>query len=99
MKRVLLQGPDCKVWYLGKRVYGWHEGGHLRRVPVPPPHGMFHTHMLRGDALDEAWSKEDADEFRDRSKRRYSKFARTHLLQRVGPVASTSQAPAKAPDF
>ena len=70
----------------------------MRRVPAFPPHGIFHTHLLRGDALDEACLGEDADELRDRSKHRYSEFARTHLLQRVGLAASTSQAPARALD-
>ena len=57
---------------------------------------MFHGHLLRGDALDEACEGMDADEFLNRRKGRYADFARTHLLQRVGPGASTSQAPARA---
>ena len=57
---------------------------------------MFHAHLLRGDALDEACAGEDVDELLDRRKGRYSDFARTHLLQRVGPSASTSQAPTRA---
>ena len=95
-KRVLLRGPDCRVWYLGERVRGWPAGGRSRRVPVPPPHGMFHGHLLRGDALDEACEGTDADEFLDRRKGRYTDLARTQLLQRVGPSGSTSQAPARA---
>ena len=67
----------------------------MRRVPISPPYGMFHTHLLRGDAIDEVCLREDADEFWDKSKRRYSEFARVHLLQRVGPTASTSQAPTR----
>ena len=47
---------------------------------------MFHGHLLRGDALDEACEGTDADEFLDRRKGRYTNFARTHLLQRVGLV-------------
>ena len=96
LKRVLLQGPDCRVWYLGERVCGWPAGGHSRRVPIPPPRGMFHAHLLRGDALDKACAGMDADELLDRIKGRYVDFSRTHLLQRVGPSASTSQAPARA---
>ena len=57
---------------------------------------MFHAHLLRGDALDEACAGEDVDEFLDRSKSRYSDFSRTHLLQRVGSDTSTSQAPVRA---
>ena len=95
--RVLLQGPDCRVWYLGERVRGWQSGGRSIRVPVAPPRGMFHAHLLRGDALDAARRGADADELRDRSKRRYQEFARAHLLQRVGPGISTSQAPTGGP--
>ena len=57
---------------------------------------MFHAHLLRGDALDEACAGEDVNELLDRRKGRYTDLARTHLLQRVGPSASTSQAPARA---
>ena len=92
LKRVLLQGPNCRVWYLGERVFGWPTGGRSRRVPIPPPHGMFHGHLLRDEALDEACEGVDVDELLDRRKGRYVDFVRTHLLQRVGPGALTSQA-------
>ena len=95
--RVLLQGPDCRVWYLGERVRGWQSGGRSRRVPVALPRGMFHGHSLQGDALGAARGGVDADELRDRSKRRYQEFARAHLLQRVGPNASSSRAPTGGP--
>ena len=88
--RVLLQGPDCRVWYLGERVRGWQSGGRSKRVHVAPPRGMFHGHLLWGDALDAARRGVDADELLDRSKRRYQEFVWAHLLQRVGPDASTS---------
>ena len=65
LKRVLLQGPDCRVWYLGKRVCGWPARGRSRWVPVPPPHGMFHGHLLRDEAIDEACEGMDADELLD----------------------------------
>ena len=52
----------------------------MRRVPVPPPHGIFHDHLLRGDTLDELCSGEDVDELYNRRKCRYSEFARAHLL-------------------
>ena len=94
-KRALLWGSDCRVWYLGERVCGWPAGGCSRRVPVPPPRGMFHGHLLRDEALDEACEGMDADELLDRRKGQYTDFARTHLLQRVGPITSTSQAPAR----
>ena len=96
LKRVLLLGPDCRVWYLGERVCGWPAGGRSRRVPLPPPRGMFHAHLLKGDALDEACAGEDVDELLDRRKGRYSDFACTHLLQVVGPNTLTSQTPARA---
>ena len=57
---------------------------------------MFHGHLLKGDALDEACEGTNVDKFLDRRKSRYTDFARTHLLQRVGPSGLTSQAPARA---
>ena len=52
----------------------------MRRVPISPPHGMVHTHLLRGDAFDEAYSGEDADELCDIRKHHYSEFTHAHLL-------------------
>ena len=67
-KRALLRGPDCRVWYLDKRVCGWSARGRLRRVHVPPPRGMFHGHLLKDEALDEACEGMDADELLDQRK-------------------------------
>ena len=91
LRRVLLQGPDCRVWYLGERVRGWEAGSRGRRVPVAPPRGMFHAHLLRGEALAAALQGTDADELCDRSKRRYHEFARAQLLQHVGPASPLFQ--------
>ena len=90
-RRVLLQGPDCRVWYLGERVLGWEAGSRARRVPLSPPHGMFHGHLLRGEALATALRGTDAEGLRDMSQRRYLDFARAQLLQRVSPAASPTQ--------
>ena len=87
-RRVLLQGPDCRVWYLGEQVRGWEAGGRARRVPLPPSRGMFHGHLLRGEALAVALRETDAEGLYDMSRRRYLDFARTQLLQRVSPTAS-----------
>ena len=92
--RVLLQGPDCRVWYLEDRVRGWEASGRARRVPITPPCRMFHTHLLRGEPLATAFRGTDADELCDRSKRRYLEFARAQLLQRVGPADPLFQATA-----
>ena len=56
---------------------------------------MFHGHLLRDEALDEACEGKDADELLEWRKGRYADFAHTHLLQRVGLDASTSQAPVR----
>ena len=87
-RRILLQGPDCRVWYLGERVRGWEAGGRIRKVPLPPPRGMFHGHLLRGEALAATLRGTDADGLCDMSQRRYLDFARVQLLQRVSPAAS-----------
>ena len=49
-------------------------------MPVPPPHGMFHGHLLRDEALDKACEGMDADELLDQKKGRDVDFSRTHLL-------------------
>ena len=49
-------------------------------MPIPPSRGMFHAHLLRGDALDKACAGEDVDELLDQRKGRYADFTRTHLL-------------------
>ena len=49
-------------------------------MPFSPPNGMFHTHLLRGDALDKAYLGKDIDELCDRREHRYSEFAHAHLL-------------------
>ena len=53
---------------------------------------MFHAYLLRGEALVAARQGIDADELCDRSKRRYHEFARSQLLQRVGPADPLFQA-------
>ena len=77
-RRILLQGPD---WYLGERVHGWEAGGRARRVPLFPPRGVFHGHLLRGEALAAALRGTDAEGLYDMSRHRYLDFARTQLLQ------------------
>ena len=73
---------------------GWEAGGRAMRVLVPPPHGMFHAHLLRGKALAAAYQGIDADELYDRSKCRYHEFAHAQLLQPVGPADPLFQATA-----
>ena len=90
-RRILLQGLDCRVWYLGERIHGWKADGRARRVPLPPPRGIFHGHLLRGEALAAALRGTDAEGLYDMSRRRYLDFARTQLLQRVSPAASPPQ--------
>ena len=79
-KRVLIRGPDYRVYFLGERVRGWQAGGRMRRVPIFPPHGIFHTHLLRGDSLDDSCLGEDVDELCDRRKHRYLEFTHAYLL-------------------
>ena len=96
-RRVLLQGPYCRVWYLGERVRGWEAGACARRVPLPPPRGMFHGHLLRGETLAAALRGTDAEGLYDMSRRRYLDFARAQLLQRVSPAVSPPQTTAGGP--
>ena len=96
-RRILLQGPDCQVWYLGERVRGWEAGGRARRVLLPLPRGVFHGHLLRGEALAAALRGTDAEGLYNISRRCYLDFARTQLLQRVSPAASPPQTTAGGP--
>lgn len=90
-RRVLLRGPDCRVWYLGEKVYNWGQGARVRRPPFTPPREIFWGHLLEADELDRVVEGEDAEEFCERKKSCYMDFARTCLLQRVPLLGSTSQ--------
>ena len=61
-KRVLLKGPNCRVWFLSERICSWRLGVRVRRPPFIPPRHMLWAHLLEGEKLDQAFQGEDADE-------------------------------------
>ena len=83
--RVLLRGPNYRVWFLGERIHSWRLGIRVRCPPVAPPRHMLCAHLLEGEELDQAFEGEDADgdELRARRRSQYTDFVRTRLLQRV----------------
>ena len=80
--RVLLRGPNCRVWFLGERIHSWRLGDRVRRPPVAPPRHMLWAYLLEGEELDQAFEGEDADgdELRARRRSQYADFVRTRLL-------------------
>ncbi|WCJ42032.1 hypothetical protein M5689_022860 [Euphorbia peplus] len=49
-RRILLEGPLSRVWYLGERVRGWDLGPVDRPVPPPPPQSMFWASGIQSDS-------------------------------------------------
>lgn len=39
--RILLPGVECRMWYLGERIFYWASGPQGRGIPISPPHSMF----------------------------------------------------------
>ena len=92
--RVLLRGPNCRVWFLGERILSWRLGVRVRHPLVAPPRHMLWAHLLEGEELDQAFQGDFADDYELRNRRRsqYSDFIRTQLLQRIplDPIARVS---------
>ena len=83
--------PGRASTQLGDRWSCLETGSRAWRVPVPPPRGIFHGHLLRGEALAAALRGVDAEGLCEMSRHRYLEFARAQLLQRVSPAASPPQ--------
>ena len=81
--RVLLRGPNCRVWFLGERIHSWRLGVQVRRPPLAPPRHMLWAHLLEGEELEQAFRDQGADELRERRRSQYSDFIHTRLLQRI----------------
>ena len=88
-RRVLLRGPNCRVWFLGERIHSWRLGVRVRRPPLAPPRHMLWAHLLERQELERALRGQDADGFRERRRSQYSDFIRTRLLQRIPLDAAT----------
>ena len=88
-RRVLLRGPNYRVWFLGERIHSWRLGVRVRHPPLAPPRHMLWAHLLEGEELEQALRGQDADEFRERRRSQYSDFIRTRLLQRI-PLDATA---------
>ena len=78
-KRVLLRGPNCRVWFLGERIHSWRLGVRVRHPPIARPRHMLWAHLLVGEELDQAFQGEaaDDDELRDKRRSQYSDFIHT----------------------
>ena len=81
-KRVLLIGPNCRVWFLGERIHSWRLGVRVRHSLIAPPRHMLWAHLLKGEELDQAFQGEvaDDDELRNRRRSQYSDFIPTQIL-------------------
>ena len=81
-KRVLLRGPNCRVWFLVERIHSWRLGVQVRHPSIAPPCHMLWAHLLEGEELDQAFQGKaaDDDELCDRRKCHYSEFARAYIL-------------------
>lgn len=62
-KRILLEGPFCRQWYLGERVVRQSLGYKSFRVPKPIPHSMLSTNTLTVEDLGKWTQGEDATVF------------------------------------
>ena len=92
-RRVLLRGPNCRVWFLGERIHSWRLGVQVRRPPLAPPRHMLWAHLLEGQELEQALRGQDADGFHERRRSQYSDFIRTRLLQRIPLDAAVRVSP------
>ncbi len=63
-KRVLLEGPVGRYWYLGERVLRQVMGDvNAAMVPMPPPLNMRHANLMEGEELWDALRGWDAEEY------------------------------------
>ena len=63
-KRILLEGPMGRYWYLGERVWRQVKGNiNAAAVPMAPPESMRHANFLQGRDLIKAIRGKDAVDF------------------------------------
>ncbi|XP_058213858.1 protein MAIN-LIKE 2-like [Rhododendron vialii] len=85
-RRILLEGPFCRQWYLGERVVRQSLGYDVFRVPKPIPTSMLNTRSLTVEDV-ARWTKgEDAATFLEESG-----DYEEHMVQRLTPVLGVSR--------
>ncbi|KAF7142899.1 hypothetical protein RHSIM_Rhsim05G0049200 [Rhododendron simsii] len=85
-RRILLEGPFCRQWYLGERVVRQSLGYDVFRVPKPIPSSMLNTRSLTVEDV-ARWTKgEDAATFLEESG-----DYEEHMVQRLTPVLGVSR--------
>lgn len=82
-KRILLEGPFCRQWYLGERVVRQSLGYKSFRVPKPIPHSMLSTNTLTVEDLGKWTQGEDATVFLEETGD-YSEYRALRLMPALG---------------
>lgn len=88
-KRILLEGPMGRYWYLGERVWRQVKGNiNAAAVPMAPPESMRHANFLQGRDLIKAIRGKDAVDFIVPDGN-YESFCRRYLMPPMGRRSST----------
>lgn len=80
-RRILLEGPFCRQWYLGERVVRQSLGYNVFKVPKSIPFSMLNTRILTVEDLERWTGGEDAATFLEESGD-YEEY----MVQRLMPV-------------
>lgn len=80
-KRILLEGPYARAWYLGERVVEMAWSTEERRIPCDPPASMLCPRELKGNDLIQALRGYDARKFTLETKTTYPEFIKQRLFR------------------
>ena len=84
MRRVLLEGPIYRSWFLGEQVWNWWVGPDNRCVPRLPPSTMTFAKTIRGRDLELSLAGFSCEMFLEPfEEHAYFRFIQTHLLHIV----------------
>ncbi|KAF7123143.1 hypothetical protein RHSIM_Rhsim12G0012800 [Rhododendron simsii] len=87
-RRILLEGPFCRQWYLGERVVRQSLGYDVFRVPKSIPFSMLNMRILTVEDLEKWTEGEDAATFLEESGD-YEEY----MVQRLMPVLGVDRVP------